>query len=150
MNIDSSAAPTTVGTGVAIDVRPGAPVRVALLAAVGVVALVVNALTAVGARAAGASEAFGPLHPAAYVPLTVVGVLLSIGGWAVVRRAASRPGRVLRVLVPVLLVLSLVPDLTIAPGMEGANLLGVLALVHMHLTTAALLVLGLSRALPVR
>jgi hypothetical protein len=67
-----------------------------------------------------------------------------------VRRTASRPRRALRVLVPLALVLSLVPDLTIAPGMAGANLLGVAALVHMHLTTAALLVLGLSRALPVR
>src|SRR4051812_25762643 len=48
-----------------------------------------------------------------YVPLTIVGVLLGTLVWYLVRRTAGNPRAVLRVLVPVAVVVSFVPDLGI-------------------------------------
>ena len=134
---------------------PAAP-RTSALARVGVVvgvvvgASVVNAVIAQIALALGASSSFTPLTPGAYVFLTVIGVLLALAGWALVRRASTRPARVLRVLVPVVLLLSFIPDFVIVPGMAGSSTTGLIALMLMHVTTAAVAVAGFARALPVR
>jgi hypothetical protein len=113
-------------------------------------AAVVNVLIAVLAVAAGASDGFNPLQPAAYVPLTVFGVLAGTAGWAAVRRWARRPAAVLRRLVPVVVAVSLVPDLALLgtdmqPHTTG---LGVAALMLMHVATAAVTVPILARVLP--
>jgi hypothetical protein len=110
----------------------------------------VNALIAVLAVAAGASDAFPPLEPSAYAPLTVQGVLAGAVGWAAVRRWARRPAAVLRKLVPAVVAVSLLPDVALLfndmqPSTGG---LGVAALIVMHLATAAVAVPVLARVLP--
>lgn len=149
MTVDSSTASSSPAPDHAAD-RPSGLRRAGTIAGVVVAASVVNAVIAEIALALGASESFTPLQPAAYVFLTVVGVLLALGGWALVRRVSTHPVRVLRVLVPAVLLVSFVPDVLTAPGMDGASGLAVAALVLMHVTTAAIAVLGFARALPVR
>jgi hypothetical protein len=78
-------------------------------------AIAVNALIAVLALAAGASEDFEPLQLSAYALLTVVGAL------AAVRRWARRPAAVLRWLVPAVVIVSLLPDLALLPPSSGAQ-----------------------------
>jgi hypothetical protein len=119
------------------------------VAAVG--AVVVNALVSLVAQAAGASEDFQPLRPGAYVFLTVVGVLAGAAGWAAVRRWSNRPAVVLRWLVPVVVVVSLVPDVALLfsdmqPNTSG---LAVGALMLMHVATAAVAVPVFAKVLPV-
>ena len=147
---------TPATSNAATAAADGAPARRSGLARTGIVvativaASAVNAVIAQIALAAGADDSFTPLQPGAYVFLTVIGVLLGLAGWAVVRRAAAHPARLLRVLVPVVLLVSFVPDLTTAPNMAGSTTGGVIALVLMHITTTVIAVLGFRRALPVR
>lgn len=115
-----------------------------------VLATAANALIAVLTVAAGASDAFHPLEPSAYVPLTVQGVLAGAVGWAAVRRWSRRPAAVLRVLVPAVVAVSLVPDVALLftdmqPNTGG---LGVAALMVMHVATAVIAVPLFARALP--
>ncbi|MEW2395501.1 DUF6069 family protein [Streptomyces sp. NPDC046862] len=107
------------------------------------------ALLALLARAAGASHDFEPLTPRAYVPLTVVGVVLGAIGWAVVRRAARPPPGVLRWLVPVVVVVSFVPDLALLGGdTPGKGPLAVVALMVMHVVVGGVAVIAYRRVLP--
>ena len=104
--------------------RASALARTGIVAGVTVAASVVNAVIAQIALALGADSSFTPLTPGAYVFLTVIGVLLALAGWAVVRRVSARPARVLRVLVPVVLLLSFIPDFVIVPQMAGSSTTG--------------------------
>lgn len=82
-----------------------------------------------------------------YAPATVTGILLGTLGWYLVRRNSRAPRRVLRVLVPVVVVLSWIPDLGILAA--GAAVANSLALIAMHTVVAAATVPVLSRVLPV-
>ena len=112
-----------------------------LLAAVAAAGLA-NTVIALAAVAAGAPSSYGPLTAPAYLTFTVVGVLVGYLGWRIVRRSAARPARVLRVLVPVVLVLSWVPDALLAAlqFIPGTTLTGALALGLMHAVVAAVAV----------
>ena len=129
-----STSPTT-GTG-------GRGVATAIaLGAVG--AAVVNGLIAAVARGPlDASSDFQPLTPGAFVFWSIIGAVIGGLGWALIQRRAQDPARLLRVLVPTVLVLSLVPDVAIwvQDSMTGINSTGVLALMAMHVATAAVLV----------
>ncbi len=132
-----------------ISTRPrstsSAGVVVGLLAAA-VVALVGNALIALvvsGLRPGGVEKGLTFLE---FGPLTVVGVLVGTAGWALVRRFARRPRAVLRVLVPVVVVLSFGADLGLMAG--GTTLLNAVGLMLMHVVVAAALVPALARVLP--
>ncbi|MGZ3145713.1 DUF6069 family protein [Lentzea chajnantorensis] len=81
-----------------------------------------------------------------YAPATVIGIALGTLGWYLVRRFAGNPRRVLRVLVPVAVVVSWIPDLGILAG--GASAVNSLALMAMHLVVAAATVPVLTRILP--
>ena len=111
------------------------------LGAVG--AAVVNGLIAAIARGPlDASSDFQPLTPGAFVFWSIVGAVVGALGWSLIQRRAQDPARLLRVLVPAVLVLSLVPDVAIwvQGSMTGINSTGVLALMAMHVATAAVLV----------
>jgi hypothetical protein len=112
-----------------------------------VISVVVNALIALlaGMAVPGGVERVG-LAPAEYAPATVIGIALGTLGWYLVRRFARNPRRVLRVLVPVVVVLSWIPDLGILAG--GASVVNSLALIAMHVVVAAATVPVLSRILP--
>ncbi|MFD1543564.1 DUF6069 family protein [Nonomuraea guangzhouensis] len=112
------------------------------LAAAVLAALVVNAVIAVLALAAGASDGFPPLQASSYISLTVVGVLAGAAGWAAVRRWSRQPATVLRLLVPIVVAVSLLPDIAMffTAMQPNTTALGVVALMVMHVATAAVAV----------
>lgn len=123
-----------------------AEVAVGLLGAA-VISIVVNALIAlVAGRFIPDGTVRMGLAVAEYAPATVIGIALGTLGWYLVRRFARDPRRVLRVLVPVVVVLSWLPDLGILAG--GASLANSLALIAMHTVVAAATVPVLARVLP--
>ncbi len=81
-----------------------------------------------------------------YAPLTAVGVLGGAAGWATIRRFASRPRSVLRVLAPVVVGVSFVPDFVVLTA--GASLINVAGLLIMHIAVAVIAILVLERVLP--
>jgi hypothetical protein len=130
--------------------RPAAPaIRVvAGLLAAAVAATFVNALIALAASAIGPGATPVGLQIVQFGPASVVGVLLGTAGWAVVRRFAARPRAVLRVLVPVVVLLTFGADLFLLS--TGAGVVNVVALMLMHVVVASATVLALGRVLPVR
>jgi hypothetical protein len=131
---------------------PVKPVTVAgYLVGAAVVASLVNIAIAALAHAAGASDDFGPLTIGAYVPYTLYGVAAGAIGWAVIRWKANDPAKILRWLVPTVVVLSYIPDLAmlVSDFQPNANVVGVLALMIMHTVVAVCAVVALRRSLPV-
>lgn len=126
-------------------------VALLVLAAVGGAAAGASVI-ALAAHALGAGEGFMPLQPPAYLSFTVAGTLAALGGWWLVVRFVRGSARLLRILVPVLLVLSWVPDaVLLATGfLPGATPLGVVALMAMHVVVAAAAVLVGRRIAPPR
>ncbi|HEX7308189.1 DUF6069 family protein [Lentzea sp.] len=121
-------------------------VAVGLLGAA-VVSIAVNSLIAlVAGKLIPADADRKGLALVEYAPATVIGILLGTLGWYLVRRFAGDPRRVLRVLVPVVVVLSWIPDLGILAG--GATLVNSIALILMHAVVAGATVPVLSRVLP--
>jgi hypothetical protein len=117
------------------------------LGAAAVVAMLVNAVIATGVSALGAGAAPVGLTPAEYLSASVVGILIGTAGWALVRRFAARPASVLRVLVPVVVVLTWIPDVAVLLG--GATVVNAVGLMLMHLVVATSAVVALRRVLPV-
>ncbi|GGS21138.1 DUF6069 family protein [Streptomyces griseoviridis] len=129
--------------------RPGGAVVAGGLVATAVVAVALNAAVAAIAHAAGASDDFEQLHFADYALLTVVGVLAGAGGWALVRARAARPARVLRTWIPVILLVTFVPDILLGlSDNPGTSWGAVIALMLMHLVVAAVAVPAFRFLLP--
>jgi hypothetical protein len=122
-----------------------------LLAAAFAVAGLANSAVAFAALAAGASNTYPPLMPPVYLAFTLLGVLAGYAGWRIVRRVSAHPARVLRVLVPVVLVLSWVPDviLAVVQFIPGTNLTGAVGLGLMHAVVVAVAVPVYARIAPV-
>ena len=127
------------------------PRTAVLLVAAIVVAGAANSIIALVAIAAGASSAYAPLTLPVYLAFTVVGVLAGYVGWRIIRNRVQHPARVLRVLVPIVLVLSWVPDviLAIVQFIPGTNLTGALALGLMHAVVVAVAVPVYAKIAPV-
>src|SRR6187402_1770159 len=124
-----------VSTAVASPARTASVARtVLLLAAAVAVAGVSAAAVAAAALAVDPHAGFPPLMPQVYLGFVVLGVLAGYLGWRLVRARVRRPLTVLRVLVPVLLVLSLVPDtlLLFTGFIPGTTATGAVALMLMH------------------
>lgn len=132
----SPTAETEAGTPAGAG-RIAAGVVAAVLAAV-----LVNAVIAMLALAAGASDGFAPLQASSYIFLTVIGVLAGAAGWAAVRRWSRRPTAVMRLLVPIVVTVSLLPDIALffTELQPNTTTLGVIALMVMHVATAAVAV----------
>ncbi|NJQ02685.1 DUF6069 family protein [Streptomyces zingiberis] len=129
--------------------RPGGLVVAGGLLATAAVAVALNAVVAVIARAAGVSGDFAPLHLSDYALLTVVGVLAGAGGWALVRARSAHPARVFRTWIPVILLLTFVPDILLGTSDEpGTSWGGVIALMVMHLVVAAVAIPAFRFLLP--
>lgn len=113
-----------------------------------VLASAVNTAVSFAAQGLGASpEVIQGLAPQAYVFLTTVGVVLAAAAWALIRRKAARPNAVLRKLVPIVVAVSLLPDLPLF-GIPGASPIGVVALMLMHVVVAAVAVPIFRKVLP--
>jgi hypothetical protein len=117
--------------------------RTALLLLTAIAAAVVlNAVVAMIAIAAGAPSDYGPLTFPAFTLFTVVGILAGWAGWALLQRRARNPHRTLSVLIPVVLVLSFVPDLLLLAFrfIPGTTPGAAVALMVMHLVVAGVAV----------
>lgn len=119
------------------------PLRVALsLAAASVVAILLNAVVAAVAVRAGADPGFGPLTLPAYASFTIIGIVVGWFGWRLVERRAANPRRVLVMLVPIVLVLSFIPDVLLLTlqFIPGTTVGAVVALMVMHVIVVAVAV----------
>jgi hypothetical protein len=144
----SSSVPVAKSSAPSARRLPALTVITGLLAAA-VIASVADTVVALLARAVGVSSQFAPLHPTSYVPLTVLGTLVGAAGWAVVRRVSRKPAELLRWLVPAVVAISFVPDLTLlGSSMPGSGSVAVAALMAMHLVVASVAVLAYRRVLP--
>lgn len=131
----TAAAPTTT-TRVIIGVVVAIVISLIICT---VIALIASALTPHGTRTG--------LELVSYGPLATVGIIAGTVGWAIIRRSARRPRAILRVLVPVVAVLSLIPDLLLL--FAGNTVINVISLMIMHLLVATTIALTLIRVLPV-
>ncbi|NGY62220.1 hypothetical protein G7043_25160 [Lentzea sp. NEAU-D13] len=85
--------------------------------------------------------------PQVYVFLTAVGVIVVAVAWALIRSKAARPNALLRKLVPIVVAVSLLPDLLLF-GIPGASPVDVVALMLMHVVVAAVAVPTFRTVLP--
>jgi hypothetical protein len=132
-----------------ISTRPQsttAPRIVVGLLSAAVVAVIVNALIALVVSALHPGGVEKGLTVVEFAPATVVGVLLGTAGWTLVRRFSSRPRALLRVLVPIVVVLTFGADLALLAG--GTTVLNVLGLMLMHVVVATATVFALVRVVP--
>ena len=142
----STSAPTrrsAVGLGTALKTG----------AVAGVLASVVNVAISVAARGPfGAGDDFVPLTPGPIILWTLVGALVGAVGWRLVVTRSARSRALLGTLVPVVLVLSLVPDVALLAtnSTPGQTTGGVVALMVMHVVTAVIAVTAYRRAMPAR
>jgi hypothetical protein len=126
--------------------KPTAQVVLAVVAAI-VVSIAVNTGVAVATTSlVGGGSRIG-LTPVAYGPATALGIIVATVGWTIVRRRGARPGALLRVLVPTVLVVSLVPGIVLL--ILGNSPLNIVGLWVMHLVVTVVTVTTLSRVLPV-
>ncbi|MFJ8911131.1 DUF6069 family protein [Amycolatopsis sp. NPDC102389] len=121
------------------------------IALAALLASVVNLLVSLAFRALGASGDLAALQPAAYISFTVLGVIGGAAGWVLVRAKSRNPAALLRILVPLVVVASFVPDiLLLAVKSPGADLLGISGLMVMHVVVAAIAVPAYGYVLPLR
>ena len=126
--------------------RPAAAVVAVALTAV--VAVAVNTGISTLAQAIARGPEFIPITAVAYVPYTFFGVIAGAMGWAVIRRSLQRPASLLRWLVPVVLLLSFVPDLALYL-LTPVGIVPIAGLMAMHVAVAALSVSVFRRIMPV-
>ncbi|MGK3206388.1 DUF6069 family protein [Amycolatopsis sp. MEPSY49] len=103
-----------------------------------VAAAAVNTVIALAASALDDGGIGMGLNPAAYLPATVLGLLAGAAGWGLIAR---RNPKVLRVLVPLVLVLTWIPDLLLLTA--GATVANVVGLMLMHLAVTSAVVFAL-------
>ena|SRR5438552_8820619 len=107
-----------------------------------VAALAVNTAIALAASALDHGGLGVGLAPAAYLPMTLAGLLAGAFGWRLIARRAPHA---LRVVVPAVLVLTWVPDLVLlTTGATAANVVG-LMLMHLAVTTAVVTAMRTTR-----
>ena len=119
--------------------------------------LIVELIIAAIAHGAGAYSDFQPLTFRGLIGPTVVGLLIAVVVWELVRRRAGDPVAVMRRLVPIVVVLSWAPDIALgATHREASSQLPhttwgeVAALMVMHLFVAAIGIGLFSRLLPLQ
>ncbi|MFF5363818.1 DUF6069 family protein [Streptomyces scabiei] len=130
--------------------RPSGLVIAGGLIGTAAVAVALNAVVAAIAHAAGASDDFEALQLPAYAVFTVFGVLIAAAAWAIIRARSARPDRLLRTLVPVVLIVSLIPDIMVgvSDSRPGTSWGAVIALMVMHVVVTAVAVPAYRRLLP--
>lgn len=138
-------AATSTTTTPSATTSPGRGIALSVLVTT-VVAGVLNTAISFAAQAMGADPAtFMGLQPVTYLVFTLIGALAGAIGWQVVRRRAANPAAVLRWLVPVVVVVSLIPDVLVGMSMGW---IGGIALGLMHLAVVAVAVPAYRRFLP--
>ncbi len=121
--------------------RPGrrpVPAIAIAVAAAAVPAVIGDTAVSLIARQAGVSSSFTPIQPAAYIALTTLGLIAGALGWYTITRLSTRPGQLLRRLVPAAIVLSFIPDIAVgvSKAVPHTTWAGVGALMVMHVIVA--------------
>lgn len=117
-----------------------------------VIAIALDTIVAAITHGAGASRAFSPLKLQSYGALTTFGILAAAVGWNLIRTKASDPRKMLRWLVPVVLLITFVPDLLIGAlgTMAGESWGAVSGPMAMHAIVAVTAVLTFLAVLPLK
>ena len=140
----STSAPTRRGAvGLGTALRTGA--------VAGVIAAVTNVVISVIARGPlGARDDFIPLTPGPIVMWTIIGSIIGAVGWRLIVNTSARSRTLLNILVPTVLVLSFIPDVVLlaTDSTAGQTTAGVLALMVMHVITAAIAATAYRTAMP--
>lgn len=110
-----------------------------------VVSSLADAVLALAALAIGAPDDFQPLMPGSYIFLTAVGMIAGAIGWAVVRKVSKNPEALIRWLAPTLVVVSCIPDFLL---FGAGGVVGVLALVLMHVVVGVIAVATFHKVMP--
>ena len=104
-------------------------------------ALVINLIILAIAKAAiDVPDRFTPLQPGSVAFMTILGIALATGFYALLRSRVDNPAATFRRIVPIALIVSLIPDVLIwtSDAYDGAaKAETVLPLMAMHLATAA-------------
>ena len=148
-----TAAATASPTATRSTTRPAYAVSTALKtgAVAGLAAAVLNVLVSAIARGPfGASDDFAPLTPGPIVMWSVLGAIVGAVGWRLIVNKKADSQALLSKLVPTVLVLSFIPDVALlaSDSMAGQTNAGVVALMIMHVLTAAIVVTGYRRSMP--
>ena len=98
--------------------------------------MLVNVVIVVAADAARVAPTLEPLSTGPVVLFTALGVVGATVVYGVLARFRETPDRLFTGIAAVVLVLSLIPDVTYAPTLPGATTLGVTVLAIMHVTAA--------------
>jgi hypothetical protein len=120
-------------------------------AVAGVIATVANVVISAIARGPlDARDDFIPLTPGPIVMWTILGAILGAVGWRLIVNTSARSRALLNTLVPTVLVLSLIPDVALlaTDSTAGQTTAGVVALMVMHVVTAAIAVTAYGKAMP--
>jgi hypothetical protein len=128
------------------------PVDVGALARRGTVALVlawmVNVAIVFGAEFAEIAPLLEPLSVGPVLVVTTLGVVGATVVYGLLSRSRENPDRLFTGVAAVVLVLSLIPDVTYAPTIADATTAGVALLAVMHVTTAVVCVAVLTDRIP--
>jgi hypothetical protein len=122
-------------------------------AVAGVVATAANlAIAAVARSAFDVSDDFQPLTPGPIVLWTVLGALVGAAGWRLLANRSAGSRALLNTLVPVVVVLSFVPDvlLLVTDAVPGTSTAAVLSLMALHVVTAGVVVTAYRLSMPTR
>ena len=103
-----------------------------------VFAVLANVVIVLAVTTVGAVEPFTHLEPVRVAVFTLGGVAGATLAYGVIRRRRDRPDRDFLIVAAVVLVLSWIPDVTVIPTVPGATTDGVVVLMALHVTTAAI------------
>jgi Ca2+/Na+ antiporter len=110
----------------------------------------VDALIGVVALALGAKATL-TLSPGPDVAFAVIASIAGAIGWTIIARRANNPRRALKIIAPVVLLLSFIPDVLFAAGtVAQTGWAPVAALVLMHIATISLALATYAAVLPIR
>lgn len=111
-----------------------------------VFSILVNSLIVFVANTAGIAPELDALNYGPVTVLTTVGVVGATATYGILTRLTANPDRVFVAVATVVLLVSLIPDFTYIPDEPGGTLLAGAVLGLMHVTTAVICVVVLTRS----
>ena len=145
MTTSTSTSAPTRGSAVSL----GTALRTGAVA--GVIAGVTNVvISSIAGGLLGASDDFVPLTPGPVLMWTILGAIIGAVGWRLIVNTSAHSRALLNTLVPIVLVLSFIPDIALlaTDSVAGQTTAGVVALMVMHVVTAVIAVTAYCKLMP--